>query len=352
MIFACHREQEVDYPVLSVDITRLNTPSVFDIFEKVEIIPLETTDNSLLGHIVRMDYYKNHYYIRDLQGESLFCFDENGKFVRKIGKEGQGPEEYIVVTSMVINRFNDVVEALSPSGVLYIYDMFGKFVSKTNLPMVVPNFQTPMIPDDSIRLLNYQSSLILNDSLRILTSSVDNDQDQLYVYSIKSNTVINSFYKENPVLDGFVVKEFYRYDDSIYYSKALKSSVFKIDQYGYEVAYAWDFGKFNPERIKFDKDITDERLIEMFKSSQIKGIHIRQYQNDNYYYTNFVGYDTDLASHDPQYTERLANVHVLYDKRNNKTYVFNKFKEYLYFGPLFWCNEYVLDHSFIFYYHC
>jgi len=84
-LFACRHEKEVDYPVLSVDITRLNTPSVFDIFEKVEIIPLETTDNSLLGNIFGIAFYNNHYYITDLKGESLFCFDEHGKFVRKIG---------------------------------------------------------------------------------------------------------------------------------------------------------------------------------------------------------------------------------------------------------------------------
>ena len=51
ILFACRREKEVDYPVLSVDITQLNTPSVFDIFERIEIIPLETTDNSLIGGV-------------------------------------------------------------------------------------------------------------------------------------------------------------------------------------------------------------------------------------------------------------------------------------------------------------
>ena len=350
ILFACRREQVVDYPVLSVDITRLNTPSVFDIFEKIEIIPLETTDNSLLGNIFGIVFYNSHYYITDMKGESLFCFDEHGKFVQKIGKVGQGPGEYTTVPSFAINGYNDVVEALSPWGFLYIYDLSGRLGSKTSLPMLVPNYQTSLIQDDSIRVFNYQISLILNDSIRILKSSVENEEDQLYVYSINSNTVVNSFYKENPVLDGFAVKEFYRYNNSIYYSKALISSVFKIDQYGYKIAYAWDFGKFNPERIKFDKDITNERLSEMFKSSQIKGVYYTKYQNDNYYYTAFVGHDRDLASQDPKDSEILTSVHVLYDKRDNKTYVFNKFKEYLYFAPLYWCNEYVLGASFIFYY--
>jgi len=324
----------------------VNNPSVFDIFEKIEIIPLETTDSSLLGDIYGIAFYNNHYYIGDSRGNYLFCFDEKGKFVRKIGKVGQGPEEYITA-SLTINSYKDVVEALNPMGVLYVYDLSGKFVSKTFLPMEVPNYQTPLIPDDSIMLLNYHGPLILNDSLLILTSIVKNDQDQLYVYSINSNTVVNSFYKENPVLDLFEVKKFYRYNDNIYYSKSLKSSVFKIDQYGYEVAYAWDFGKFNPERVKFDKDITDKRVWEMYESSQIKGIHVSQFQNNNYYYTCIASSDTFFVSQDKVKT---TYVHVLYDKRDNDAYVFNKFKEYLYFNPLYWCNEYVLSYSFLFYY--
>jgi len=163
------------------------------------------------------------------------------------------------------------------------------------------------------------------------------------VYSIKTNTVVNSFYTESPVLDGIANRGFYQYNDSIYFFKALKSSVIKIDQYGYEVAYAWDFGKFNPEQVKLDKDITSEKLSEMVKSSQIKGVYVSQKQNDKYYYTCFV-------SHDPQDSEKITFVHVLYDKRDKKTYVFDKFKEYLYFGPLYWCNEYALGQSYIFSY--
>ena len=45
----------------------------------------------------------------------------------------------------------NVVEELSPWGVLYVYDLSGKFVSKTSLPMVVPNYQTSLIPDDNYK---------------------------------------------------------------------------------------------------------------------------------------------------------------------------------------------------------
>jgi hypothetical protein len=69
-IFACRHVIESDYPVLSVDLTQLNTPSVFDIFKKIEIIPLETTKDCLIGQFFSVNYYNNNYYIFDSQSES------------------------------------------------------------------------------------------------------------------------------------------------------------------------------------------------------------------------------------------------------------------------------------------
>ena len=304
ILFACQHENETDYPVLSVDITKMNVPSVFDIFGKIEIIPLETTDNSLIGgeNLYKIDFYNNHYYILDGRTKSFLCFDEHGKFVRKIGSEGQGPQEYIFVTNFIIN--NNVVELLSPWTYLYTYELSGKFVSKVKLPDLVHN---------------YQEIMLLNDSIRILTSSVDLDQDMLYVYSTRSNTIINSFYKDNYKIPLYRGKPFYQYNDSIFFYEPLVSRVFKINQDGYEVAYAWDFGAMSPEKSRLEKNINAERTGQLFESGQIKGTLNTQFQNENYCFTRF----TRIAK---LYSNEIININVLYDKRNNRAFVFERFK--------------------------
>ena len=327
IIVACNHADKPDYPVLSVDVTRMNPPSLFDIFKKIEIIPLETTEHSLIGGSAsKIIFYNNHYYILDAPNpsKSFYCFDEQGKFVRKIGNEGRGPEEYIFVQNFVINESNHTAELLSPFGTIYTYELSGKFVGKKRLPDLVPN---------------YQHIKLLNDSIRILLSATDNNQDQLYVYSTQSNTIVNSYYQENPAIFQWSCGKFYQYNNAIYFCKPLVSKVFKIDQHGYEVAYAWDFGALNPENIKFDTDITNERLSEMFRNSQIKGFLFYQSQNDNYYFTSFINQEPSVSAYKQKYTS------VLYEKRNNKKFVFEKFKEGLMFLPIFWCNDYVLATS-------
>ena len=326
ILFACRREKEVDYPVLKVDITRLNTPSIFDIFEKIEIIPLETTDNSLIGgEAGNLDFYNDHYYILDGRTESFFCFDEHGKFVRKIGNRGQGPQEYNEIQDFIIK--DNVVELLSPWTYLYIYELSGKFVSKVKLPDLVPN---------------YQEIMLMNDSIRILTSSVEINQDMLYVYSTRSNTIVNSFYKNNYNIPVYVGKSLYQYNDSIFFHEPLVSRVFKVNQHGYEVAYAWDFGAMNPEKSGLEKNISAERTKQLFESGQIKGTLNSQFQNENYFFTRF----TRLAK---LYSNELLNINVFYDKRNNRAFVFEKFKEDLYFSrPVIWNDDYVLAPSHVY----
>ena len=314
---ACNNEKESDFPVLSVNLSNKNVVSIFDVFEKIEIIPLETNVLSIIKGVGKIEFYNNHYYLSGRNG-SFYCFNENGKFIRKIGNEGAGPEEYNYVTDFVINKNKDVMEMLSPFGMLYFYELSGKFAGKIKLPGEVPN---------------YQEIMLLNDSIRILSSIVENNICQLYVYSVQSNSIVNSFYREEPAIFSFNLERFYQYNDSIYFYKPLVSSVFKINQQGYKVAYSWDFGVLNPENRKLDKDLTKEELVEMFKNSQIKGIYNTQFQNDNYYYTRF-------ASALNQ--NNFVDINVLFDKRDNKKFVFEKFKEDLFFYPIFWCNDYVL----------
>ena len=323
LFIACNPSKELDYPVLSVDITQTNPPSLFDIFKKIEIIPLETTDNSLIGGAGSTVYYNGHFYIHDSLSKSFYCFNEHGKFIKIIANEGQGPQEYIYVNDFIINESNNTAELLSPFGYLYTYELSGKFLNKIRLPDLVTN---------------YQEIMLLNDSLRILTSFVGNNRDQLYVYSTQSNTIVNSFYSENPAVFTFNFKSLYQYNKRVYYYKALISRVFRITQHGYEVAYAWDMGTSNPENTQLGTDITNEKLAEMFLNSQIKGIYNVQFQNDKYYYTLFLR----------AINRDVIRTNVFYDKRDHKKFVFEKFKEDLVFFPFYWCDDYVLSASNIF----
>lgn len=83
-------EHQFVYPV-NIDIR--NNISVFDLFDSIEVIPLETQKESLIAWgIPRI--YKNQIYILENRLSIVLCFDLNGKFLFRIDNTGRGPSEY------------------------------------------------------------------------------------------------------------------------------------------------------------------------------------------------------------------------------------------------------------------
>lgn len=119
MFFSCsprskkkdENELEIIIPFGEEKRTALST----DWFSELTIIPLETTNQSLMNVNVnsKLLYYKNRFYILDRKQHVVFIFDENGKFLLSSkDKEGQGPGEYFSLIDFDINTEKDLIEIL------------------------------------------------------------------------------------------------------------------------------------------------------------------------------------------------------------------------------------------------
>lgn len=73
------------------------------LFEGAGVIVLETTENSLLSRVDRMEFLDDNLYVLE-SDQGLFRFDKTGKFIKKIGGKGSGPGEYISPTDFTIDR--------------------------------------------------------------------------------------------------------------------------------------------------------------------------------------------------------------------------------------------------------
>ena len=96
--------------------------------DNIELIPLETTEDNLIGEITRLIFNDGKYYIRSthgMQNAKLFVFDENGKYLKRISKQGGGPGEYIEFKDFTMTSDNQVVIA-DYKRLLY-FDSEGKF---------------------------------------------------------------------------------------------------------------------------------------------------------------------------------------------------------------------------------
>lgn len=84
-----------DYPTRRVDLKEI---------ADVEYVALETTDSSLLTNLC-VDFSISDKYIvtSDMLKGDFFFFDRSGKFIRKINRKGNGPEEYSNFQEIVVD---------------------------------------------------------------------------------------------------------------------------------------------------------------------------------------------------------------------------------------------------------
>lgn len=135
---SCVNEMKInsigEIPTINVEVSALETIKVkglSDIFEPLEIISLETRDESVIQNIDKIEIFGQNIYILDSQGtKGLLVFSIDGKFKYKIGSIGKGPGEYINALDFDVD--DSQIRILSFKK-LIIYDKFGKFIQNIDL---------------------------------------------------------------------------------------------------------------------------------------------------------------------------------------------------------------------------
>lgn len=78
------------------------TDSAF--FAQTRILPLETTDASLVQSINAICMAGDTLFLLDNRQQKIFIFDGNGKFINAIHNIGNGPKEYVALSDISIQN--------------------------------------------------------------------------------------------------------------------------------------------------------------------------------------------------------------------------------------------------------
>lgn len=119
-------------------ITERHTSSFLD---SVRFVPLQTTEESILGEISQMEVTSKYYIIWDEVSNSIFYFKKNGDFYRKISNNDKNLktpfkkiDHFTVNEDQNLLRFND-----SYSGLMYSYTLEGDFIETNLKPSYIGN---------------------------------------------------------------------------------------------------------------------------------------------------------------------------------------------------------------------
>ena len=133
-------------PVINLSKNVSSVPSLLlsEVAEKLEIVPLEMTDESVLSDITEMQVTDHNIWIDHGREFYIYRFSRTGKFLNKIGSIGQGPGEYTTYSTFLVDEDKKEVYIIANTNGVLAYDFEGNFKRKIiDIQMVLQLFSSP-----------------------------------------------------------------------------------------------------------------------------------------------------------------------------------------------------------------
>ena len=171
---ACSKQVKENSNVIQVDIENVQPMNLADFVESIQLVPLETTDKSLIKRIERMVIRDGKVYIQN-DVQDVLVFDENGKFLLSTAqRRGQGPEDYFMIMSMDVT--ND--------GLISIYEGFR--IREYDMDLNLVNSYFPQLPDSIHSALEKRKHIKLDDDIYLFR-----DNEYTSYYSASKDSVLS-----------------------------------------------------------------------------------------------------------------------------------------------------------------
>jgi hypothetical protein len=205
----------------------------------VSYIPLETNKDCLIGNSFSFPTFTKEYIFIETGGIVL-QFDKQGKFVRRINKNGQGPNECYAREFAVCEKKESIYIFDNWNLSVYIFDFSGKHIKTIKNPF----------PDKKVGIeLERSPSNINCDKEGNIFYSFDNARgDMKYKYAVVNDNgeILHkspNYIKYNlymPIISTSVgFSPIYEVGDDCYYSYNFNDTIFRINNEDYTTSAAY-----------------------------------------------------------------------------------------------------------------
>lgn len=228
---ACSQKSETLVPVkVTVEKGRQTPDSV--LFEKQDIVFLETTEESLIRFVTSVARIDTFLYVFDTLQDYVFIFNQEGKFIARAGTIGQGPREYTGLNTFCIDSIHrEFIVATDPPTRLQFYSLSGEFIAETK------------IPDELTEMV------CLHDEV-IAWASVNKKYD-LVRYRIKNHqlTAVEPIKTPMVKIHNFIYPGgsfLSSIGDTLFYTRRYSDVIYTVEENGIKPYCRFDFGPYAP----------------------------------------------------------------------------------------------------------
>ncbi|MGM0642015.1 MAG: 6-bladed beta-propeller [Thermotogota bacterium] len=228
------------------------TISLSDIAKDVSYIKLETNENVLVNKINNIKLTKDFIFISDL--DNVYQFSKTGDYIRKIGRKGRGPGEYVHIASLEINESREEIYVhCSTRKKLFVYNFRGKFCHQFNLP----EMNELAFVRDSL-FLAHVNVLVGNEEHIFYLTNPSSDTipvvENHFNWERKSDRVMGIFGYNSP---------YYRFQQNLYFKDTYNDTIYKFDtdSVSHTPVYYIDLGKYDmPDKKRLSYTVDSDKF--------------------------------------------------------------------------------------------
>lgn len=284
-LLSCNKHPDnfvADTIQIDIKVQSLKKVNINDIFSKIEFVPLETSEKSIVGNYKDFKVFKGKYYIRDSQQNCVFVFDNAGKMVFTSKKfKGKGPEDYYNCGHFTIDRKTGNILILDmPLRKINEYQLNGEFVSSVYFPKEFVGIQAFEALSKNLFAFYFSEN----------TPGMD---ESIAIFDAKKNRIISKIapFPEKYLHVSTNKIPFYYINDTLIFNHmfpSLTTYLISPNNYKLQEKYKYDFGKFN-----FDPNILQQNVDKKNHKVLINdyfnryAIVFNKIENDNYLLISF-----------------------------------------------------------------
>ena len=123
--------------------TDVDTIAYSAFVDSIEYIPLETTEECLVGEVTDVVMAGDRLFVFDAKQQEVWSFDRSGRYVGRLGRRGEGPGEYLSIAQFEYDHRDSLLAVLTFVGApcVQYYSPDGTYVKTVKLGMPADDFK-------------------------------------------------------------------------------------------------------------------------------------------------------------------------------------------------------------------
>lgn len=213
----------------------------------VELTPLETNSNSLIGDFNNLKVVNEELFIFSMSEKYIYRFSKNGQFINRIGAIGNGSGEYRNPSSFMVNQ--DTVAILCNYGNdsrIYKYTINGDY----------SNYST-------INNSQFYDLEQLESTVFYSTSASDVDYRVAKITKNKPKGIINTSLNKSMTIQE---TNFSKNKSQLLYHDSFDNKVYKINKDSAWISHQLNFGRYNLKASYFEGQDLYQNFDKMMKN--------------------------------------------------------------------------------------